>query len=100
MYPSPAQRVRFRRLWSSLTERERRTLLARCGGQTNGEIAETRFITAGTVRAHRTNALRKLREVVSPDKSDHRGVLEVVCWHLGYEAARQNQEQLQEQPCD
>lgn len=94
MHPSPEQIVRFRGLWQTLTEQERRSLLARCAGQTNGEVAEARFITAGTVRVHRTNALRKLRKVVSLDKLDNRGVLEVVCWHLGYEAAQQNRDQL------
>ena len=93
MHPSPEQIVRFRGLWQTLTEQERRSLLARCAGQTNGEVAEARFITVATVKVHLTTALRKLRGVVSTDKPNNRGVLEVVCWHLGYEAARQNQDQ-------
>lgn len=87
VHPSSEQIARFRTLWQTLTTREQHTLLARCRGQTNGAIAAEGFVTAGTVSVHRTQALRKLRPVVSPDTHDHRGVLEVVCWHLGYEAA-------------
>ena len=88
MHPSPNQRTRFCTLWQTLTAREQHILLARCSGQTNGAIAAAEFVTPGTVAVHRTAALRKLRGVLAPDAPDNRGVLEVVCWHLGFEAAR------------
>lgn len=92
MHPSPDQRTQFRARWQTLTAREQHILLARCEGQTIGAIADAHSISPMTVKTHRTRAVRKLRGVVASATPDHRGVLEVVCWHLGYEAARQDQE--------
>ena len=76
----------FRDGWGALTEAEREIMVLRCRGFYLQDIAELRSTSRVTVRNHITSALAKLQPLVIPVGAK-RDVMNVICWHYGWETA-------------
>ena len=77
----------FRRAWATLSEREKQGVGLRCAGLTSAQIADRRFVTGNTIKYQVNRAIEKMRAVPEMRELASQGVVEAVCWRLGYEQA-------------
>lgn len=77
----------FRRAWATLSEREKQGVGLRCAGLTSAQIADRRFVTGNTIKNQVNRAIEKMRAVPELRDMAATGVVEAVCWRLGYEQA-------------
>lgn len=78
----------FREAWGELTLIQQQTVELTCSGDTRAQIAETMYIQPSTVKNNLLGALQKLRPTM-PGLDKQSGVMDVVCWAHGYQAALQ-----------
>lgn len=76
----------FREAWGTLTARQQMAVEMTCSGDTRDEIAEKLYISEHSVKSMITRAIAKLRPSIH-GASKQSGVMDVVCWAHGYQAA-------------
>lgn len=77
----------FRRAWATLSEREKQGVGLRCAGLTSAQIAAQRDVTGNTIKYQVNRAIEKMRAVPEMRELASQGVVEAVCYRLGYEQA-------------
>ena len=77
----------FRRAWATLSEREKQGVGLRCAGLTSAQIAAQRDVTGNTIKNQVNRAIEKMRAVPEMRELASQGVVEAVCYRLGYEQA-------------
>lgn len=71
----------------ALSPYEREAVVLRCAGMTSAQIAAQRSVTGNTIKNQVNRVIYKMRAVPEMRNMAARGVIEAVCYRLGYEQA-------------
>ncbi|MCA9876791.1 MAG: hypothetical protein KC442_03385 [Thermomicrobiales bacterium] len=77
----------FRRALGTLSRHEHEVVMSRCAGMTLAQIAARRSVTRDTIKNQVTKVIERMRAAPELQHMAAHGVIEAICYRLGYEQA-------------